>query len=225
MLTQLPAAQDAYAHENAFYLTCTPGRVGKLLAHFELYQRAKSVPGAFVECGVFKGPSFARFAMFRHLFENEESRPLIGFDTFGSFPETRFEADKAPRSRFIESAGDDSISTEQLRGVLEHKGCEKNVTLVAGDVCDTVPAFVAQHPELRIALLHVDVDLYEPTQVVMQVLAPLVVPGGVIVLDDYGIFPGATQAVEEFLVNRPERLERVPYARAPVYLVKRPHLA
>jgi hypothetical protein len=55
MLTNLPSVADAYDHENAFYLTCAPGRVGKLLAHYELYQRAQRVAGAFVECGIFKG--------------------------------------------------------------------------------------------------------------------------------------------------------------------------
>jgi macrocin-O-methyltransferase TylF-like protien len=220
MLPQLPSIEDAYEHENAFYLTCAPGRVGKLLAHYELYQRAQRVAGAFVECGIFKGSSLARFAMFRHLFESEETRGLIGFDIFGKFPETAFEADKDRRERFIQSAGDESISVEQLQKVLADKGCGKNVTLVVGDICHTVPAYVGEHPELRIALLHVDVDILEPSQVVMNMLAPLVVPGGVVVLDDYGIFPGATKAVDDFLAGRPERIQKLPYALAPAFFIK-----
>jgi Macrocin-O-methyltransferase (TylF) len=220
MLSQLPSLEDAYEHENAFYLTCAPGRVGKLLAHYELYQRAQGVAGAFIECGIFKGSSLARFAMFRHLFESEETRALIGFDVFGKFPETEFDADKERRNHFIKSAGDESISVDQLRSVLANKGCDKNVTLVVGDICHTVPAFVADHPELRIALLHVDVDILEASQVVMKMLAPLVVPGGVIVLDDYGIFPGATRAVDEFMSGRRERIQKLPYALAPAFVIK-----
>lgn len=220
MLASLPSVEEAYEHENAFYLTCAPGRVGKLLAHYELYQRAQRIAGAFVECGVFKGSSLARFAMFRHLFESEETRALIGFDVFGKFPETAFDPDKDRRERFIQSAGDQSISVEQLQKVLAAKGCGNNVTLVVGDICHTVPAFVAEHPELRIALLHVDVDILEPSQVVMNVLAPLVVPGGVVVLDDYGMFPGATKAVDEFMAGRPERIQKLPYALAPAFFVK-----
>jgi hypothetical protein len=220
MLANLPSAEEAYEHENAFYLTCAPGRVGKLLAHYELYQRAQRVAGAFVECGIFKGSSLARFAMFRHLLESEETRALIGFDIFGKFPETECDADKDRRERFIKSAGDESISVEQLQKVLADKGCAQNVTLVVGDICHTVPAFIAEHPELRIALLHVDVDILEPSQVVMNTLAPLVVPGGVIVLDDYGIFPGATRAVDEFMVGRSERIQKLPYALAPAFVIK-----
>ena len=216
----LPSPEHAYDHENAFYLTCAPGRIGKLLAHYELYQRAKNLPGAFVECGIFKGPSFARFAMFRHLFETDETRALVGFDIFGKFPETAYEGDKAPRAQFITSAGDESISLEQLRSVLAQKGCGKNVVLVPGDICQTVPAYANEHPELRIALLHLDVDIYEPSSVVMNVLAPRVVPGGVIILDDYGIVPGATKAVDDYLAGRRERIQKYPFALAPAYIIK-----
>lgn len=221
MLATLPSTRDAYEHENAFYLTCSPARIGKLLAHHQLYQRATTLPGAIVECGVFKGASFARFAAFRHLFEAAETRPLIGFDTFGKFPETAFAADYERRQQFVNAAGEDSVSESQLREMLGHKDCAKNVTLVAGDICETVPAFVAGHPELRIALLHVDVDIYEPTRAVMQHLAPLVVRGGVIVFDDYGIFPGATLAVDQFMADRVERIEKLPYASAPAFVIKR----
>lgn len=219
MLDDLPSPDEAYAYENAFYLTCSPARIGKLVAHIDLYRQASHVPGAIVECGVFKGASFARLAVARHLFESEGTRPLVGFDTFGTFPATAFEPDRDPRQRFIASAGAESISVEQLRGVLAHKGCGAHVTLIEGDICETVPAYVAAHPELRIALLHVDVDIFEPTDTVMTRLAPLVVPGGIIVLDDYGIFPGATRAIDAWLAGRPEQLQKLPYALAPSYVV------
>jgi hypothetical protein len=219
MLAELPVAERAYDYENAFYLTCSPGRVGKLLAHFELYRLASTVPGAYVECGVFKGASFARFAAFRHLFETEETRPMVGFDTFDTFPDTAFEADKSRRQRFVDTAGADSLSVGQLAHLLQQKGCGGNVSLVAGDICQTVPDFVERHPEFRIALLHVDVDVFEPTDVVMRRLAPLVVPGGVIVLDDYGVFPGATRAVDDYLAGRAERIRKFPYSLAPAYVV------
>ncbi len=216
----LPSAQQAYDFENAFYLTCSPGRVGKMIAHHELYQRARELPGAYVECGVFKGPSFLRFAMFRQLFESSDTRQMIAFDTFGRFPETAHDADQERRARFIASAGDESIGVDQLREVLSHKGCAHNIELVAGDICETVPRFAAAHPELRIALLHLDVDVLEPSQTVMAQLMPRVVPGGVVILDDYGIFPGATKAVDDYLADRPERVRKLPYALAPSYFIK-----
>jgi len=109
-----PDNKHAYDYENSFYLTCKPGRIGKLLAHYELYLIASEVAGVIAEFGVFKGPSFMRFAMFRSLFEHEETRSMLGFDIFGKFPETEYEDDKPALKKFIESAGDESIPQDQL---------------------------------------------------------------------------------------------------------------
>ena len=48
------------------------------------------VPGAIVECGIFKGVSFTRFATFCDLFEKTSLKRIIGFDTFGKFPKNQF---------------------------------------------------------------------------------------------------------------------------------------
>lgn len=216
----LPNTEQAYEFENGFYLTCQPGRVGKLLAHTELYKTVLDVPGAIVECGVFKGASFLRFAALRNLFEAADSRQLIAFDIFGRFPATAFEQDKVPLQKFTAAAGDESISIEQLKQALSAKGCERNVEYVKGDICETAPGYVQSHPELKIALLHLDVDVYEASCAVLESLFPHLAIGGVLVLDDYGIFPGATKAIDDYFAQRPERVRRLTYARAPAYIVR-----
>ena len=70
-----------------------------------------------------------------------------------------------------------------------------------GDLRETVPQFINDNPGFLISLLHRDVDLYGPTKVALQLLYPLVVHGGVIVVDQYALPPweGETKASEEFL--------------------------
>ena len=220
-MIELPDPKNAYDYENAFYLTCQPGRIGKLLAHYELYKMAISIPGALVECGIFKGPSFSRFAMFRNLFESADSRDLVGFDIFGKFPNTDFTDDYERLRQFIDAAGDESISKHQLMEVLSKKKCDSKVTLVEGDIMMTVPSFIKDHPELKIALLHLDVDIYEPSKCVIEELYPKLSLGGVLILDDYGIFPGATKAVDDYFKDKQERVQRLPYAFAPCYIIKK----
>ena len=67
-MIELPDFSQTFTYENNFYLSCSPERIGKLLAHYELYKLTRDLPGAMVECGVFKGASLARFSMFRDLF-------------------------------------------------------------------------------------------------------------------------------------------------------------
>ena len=82
----------------------------------------QDVPGCIVECGVFKGTSFARFALMRQLLGGDFSSKISGFDVFSDdFPDTNFEEDKAQREHWIETAGASSISIEQLSEILELK--------------------------------------------------------------------------------------------------------
>lgn len=120
-MIELPDFEKAFEYENNFYLSCENTRLSKIIAHYELYKMINKLPGAFVECGIFKGASFVRFAGFRELLENTYSRKMIGFDIFGKFPETEFLEDSKYRDKFVQSAGEESISKEQLYQVLEKK--------------------------------------------------------------------------------------------------------
>ncbi len=196
--------------------------MGKLLAHYELFRAVAHLRGAIVECGVFKAASFARFAAFRDLIGDPATQPLVGFDTFGDFPTTALEADQARRDAFVADAGGESIGVDQLHRVLAAKGIAGNVDLVAGDICETVPAWAAANPDVGIVLLHVDVDLYEPSLVVLEHLWPRLVPGGVLVLDDYGRWEGETRAFHEHFGDDPPPVERLPFVDAtPVHVFKR----
>jgi len=219
-MIELPDFSNAFEYENNFYLSCDVTRIGKVLAHYELYKMVLDVPGAIVECGVFKGTSLSRFAIFRELFENPFSRKIVGFDTFGAFPETGYEADKKLREHLVETAGDQSISKGQLIDVLEHKGIDTSVELVEGDILQTVPAYVAENPQMKISLLNLDTDIYEPSVTVLEYLYPRIVSGGVLILDDYGTFPGETEAVDNYFKGKDIAIRKFPFAMTPCYIIK-----
>jgi hypothetical protein len=208
---------DAFVHENGFYLTTGPERLGKLLAHYELYKRITGLPGAVVECGVFKGASLMRFATFRNLLEAEHSRAIVGFDAFGRFPRHGDSEDGAFIDSFEQQAGD-GISVEALQAFLAHKRIG-NVNLVAGDILETVPRWCTDHPAAKVALLHVDVDVEPPTVTILEHLAPRVVPGGLIVFDDYGTVAGETRAADAFLSRTGLRVEKLPMSHIPAFVV------
>ena len=216
----LPNFNDPFSYENGFYLTCEPGRIGKFLAHYELFKMASAIPGAIVECGVFKGASLARFAIFRELFPKIRNRQIVGFDMFGPFPETSFEPDQEHRTKFVDSAGLESIGVEQLMNVLKHKHCDHDVELVAGNICNTVPEFVERNPNIEISLLNLDTDIYEPAVTILENLYPRLKPGGVLILDDYNVFPGETKAVDEYFAGQNIVIRKFDFAATPCYIVK-----
>lgn len=216
----LPDYAKSWEYENNFYLSCDVTRISKVAAHWELFKMVNGLAGHVVECGVFKGASLVRFAAFRELLGSTYSKRIIGFDTFGTFPQTLYGPDVAVRERFVQAAGEESIGVEQLEEVLERQGTNRNVELVAGDITVTVPEYVEAHPELRISLLNLDTDIYEPARVILEHLYPRIVPGGLLVLDDYGTFPGETDAVDEYFEGASPAIEKLPLAMTPCFIRK-----
>lgn len=187
---------DPYEVENSFYLRSHPTRMAKMLAHYELYRNIIPLPGAVVELGVYKGASLMRFATFRNVLENSHSRQLIGFDAFGDFPTDEINGvDDQKFIRRFEEAGGPGIAKDVLEGLVREKGFG-NVSLVEGNIFETLPQFLAAKPSLKIALLHLDMDVYEPTAFALETLLPHMVRGGIVVFDDYGIVEGATRAAD-----------------------------
>jgi hypothetical protein len=208
-------------YENGFYLTSHVSRLSKTLAQYELYKTIIGLPGHVVECGVYKGASFLRFATFRQILENPYSRKIIGFDAFGKFPEGNEDAANRAFIRRFSSQGGDGISRDSLLQVLAHKGFD-NTELIEGDILSTVPQYVADHPELKIALLHLDVDVYGPSKVILDHLFERIVKGGILVMDDYATLPGETQAVDELIEKHQGKLlvEKLPISHIPAYIRK-----
>ena len=113
-----------------------------------------------------------------------------------------------------------NLKKEQLQKVLKHKNIEQNIELVKGNICKTLPKYVKEHSELKISLLNLDTDIYDPAVVILEHLWPRIVKGGVLLVDDYGIFPGENKAVDEFFKDKKVKLNKFPYCRTASYIVK-----
>lgn len=211
----------SWEYENGFYLTSDVSRIGKQLCQWELYKRIVGLPGHVIECGVFKGASLIRFASYRELLESQVSRKIIGFDAFGAFPD---QVSDSGDKEFIERFETDSgagIPQEDLEEFLSRKHF-RNIELHKGDIRNLIPSYVIQNPQLKIALLHLDMDVFEPTLLCLELLYERVVSGGIIMIDDYNAVGGATKAVDEFFEKRNEKIkiEKLGYYSVPSYIVK-----
>lgn len=90
-----------------------------------------------------------------------------------------------------------------------------NVQLFAGWFSDTLPTFLAEHPE-QVGFLHVDCDIYSSTQYVLETLASRLQPGCVVVFDEFFNYPGYRQheyrAFFEFVENSARAYRFVSFA-------------
>ena len=209
-----------FEYENGFYATADPSRFSKFVTHLEFFKQTSTVRGEIVEFGIFKGNSFFRWIKFRDLLEQTNSRKIIGFDIFGDFPEANFEGDKAKRDFFVaETKGGKSISYEEITTLLEAQNLQKNVDIIKGDILQTLDIYLEENPHLKISLLHIDVDLYEPTCHILEKLYDKVTKGGIIIFDDYGAFAGTNKAVDDFFDGKVE-IKKLSCSHAISYIVK-----
>lgn len=209
-----------FEYENGFYATADPSRFSKFITHLEFFKQTSTVRGEILEFGIFKGNSFFRWIKFRDLLEQTSSRKVIGFDIFGDFPEAKFEGDKQRRDDFVEETnGGKSISLEEMQELLDKQSLSKNVELIKGDILVTLKNYLEKNPHLKISLLHIDVDLYEPVKEILEQLYDRVSIGGIIILDDYGTFAGTNKAVDDFFNNKAQ-VKKLPFSNTISYIVK-----
>ena len=94
--------------------------------------------------------------------------------------------------------------------------------LISGDAVKTIPEFVQENRGVRFSLLNLDFDVYEPTAAALNYLLPLLVPGGIVILDEYGNKGwGESDAVDTFVAGQAVRFERFGWSSGPgAYFVK-----
>ncbi len=157
----------------------------------------EGIAGAVVEAGVWRG---GMSIWMRVLFEHYGSpRATWCFDAFGEFPAATQPLDKktepAVRYLFAEPADLPAV----LRAFSEFDVLDAAVTFVQGDFAETMPAT----PLPAVAVLRIDGDYYESTLVPLRQYYANVVPGGFVVVDDYGNeFLECKRAVDEFRAER-----------------------
>ncbi len=227
MQTEIRASREDHeiADRVRMYTMTGPYRVQALLDAVA-YLVARDIPGAFVECGVWRGGSV--MAMLLKLMQlGVTDRDVYLYDTFEGMTEptaadtSTFEPPAAQTFGHAQDEGrrgwdhlfNSRMFTEEIvRAALVATGYpERRLHFVRGPVEQTLPATM---PE-RIALLRLDTDWYESTLHELHCLYPRLSGSGVLIIDDYGHWEGCRRAVDEYFARghtlRP-LLNRVDYS-------------
>lgn len=187
------------------------------------YVVGRQIPGAFAECGVWRGGSVLAMVLALQQLDRAD-RDIHLYDTFAGMTEpsavdvsadesaleTWRAAQAAGERPWPDLFGDEVFSAEQVLELLGATGYPaERIHAVAGPVEQTLPRSA---PE-RLALVRLDTDWYESTRHELEHLYPRLAPGGVLIVDDYGHWQGARRAVDEYFDAHPPRplLARIDY--------------
>lgn len=164
----------------------------------ELAASLREVDGCIAECGSYVGVSSWFIA---------KELPEVDFYLFDSFEGLSDPVDKDRVGTGVQEwrRGDLQSSEDVLRQNLSEYG---NIHILKG----WIPERFSEVSDLRFRLVHIDVDLYQPTLDSLSFFYPRLSPGGMIVMDDYGYenCPGAYRAANEFMEDKPERIIHSP---------------
>lgn len=225
LLTNSPLPKDELLANLGLYLSSKS--LSRLLFFYEMYQKILHSHGVIMEFGVRWGQNLSLLAALRGIFEPfNRHRKIIGFDTFAGFKgvtSTDGTLSKTEDGSFSVTEGyqgylDNILAIQEALNPIPHL---KKYELVPGDAVETIPAYLARHPETIVSLAIFDFDIYKPTKAALEAIKPHLCKGSVLVFDELcdDIFPGETVALREVLGLRDLRIQRLPMTARVSYLV------
>lgn len=194
-------------------------RRDRLFALTQLFRETLPLQGLAAECGCFRGlSSHVLCSLLKSVDSRFDGKGYRIFDSFAGLsepqPEDAVEGNDlaAKRLRKMTHSGAFAASLEMVQSNLgEFPGIEY--------FPGWIPQAFPDETAARYRFVHVDVDIYQPTRDCFEYFYPRLVPGGIIVSDDYG-WPGAQKAIEEFCVRQGVELRTTAHAQA--YIVRPP---
>lgn len=176
------------------------GSLDRCMYFLSQLEKIRGVEGDIVECGVSIGHGALLFLLLSQYLGVE--RTYYGFDSFEGFPDPVAQDEITPITGKDFWANPPETVLRVLRdGQVPERIIQDRVHLVKGFFDKTLPSY-----EGRIALLHLDGDLYESYKVSLEALYDKVVSGGIIMFDEYADprWLGARKAIDEFFPDKPE---------------------
>ncbi len=227
-LKNMPS-DDVYSSFNSFIFSKDIKLMGKLLHRFQFFQKVAHLPGDIVEVGVFKGSGIATFTKFVEIFYPNSNKKIIGFDIFDDNDKEQIltkdgEFDKKQMELVYSKVDPNDLSLQAVQKRLDSMGLDKKYMLIKGDVEQTLQTFVKENPGFRTSLIYIDVDLERPTYHSLKNLWDRLLPGGIVVFDEYEYHKfSESTGVEKFLkeLNMDYTVESTQWFAPTAFLVKK----
>ena len=161
----------------------------------QMFMATSSIDGACLEAGCFKGLSSFLLCSYSRLINHQFKGE--GFSILDSF-----EGLSEPSKKDLESLCSVSTRAEKQLYTAAIDQVRKSLSAFPGIILHKgwIPEILSEIPERKYRFVHIDLDLYDPIIKSLEYFYPRLLPGGILVIDDYGYldFPGAKKAVDEF---------------------------
>lgn len=219
--------QSIYDSFNNFVMSEDRNVFFKMAVRADLYHMSRDVQGDIVECGVFKGAGVFQWLKLLDLYEPHSIKKVVGFDFFDSgFVDNLTDTVDRDTMKQVfsrdSSLTQDVISIESITDKIVKAGFKTSrFDLVKGDISETSANYIKDKPGFRISLLYLDIDLDQPTYDTLVNLWDRVVPGGVVVFDEYAYHCWSeANAVDRFFKDKRVSIINTNIQSPTAYIIK-----
>lgn len=199
----------------------------RFLAHVELFKMTLDVPGDIAELGVYRGLGLFTWANLLEAYcIGNRTKRVWGFDNWQGFGQlTQEDGSTDPTIGKVFGGFDPAQYLGEVKNAISIFDVDRfipgkaRILLFEGDIENII--LPAGQP---FSLVHFDCDLYRPTKAALAAFWDHVLPGGVMIFDEYGIpdWPGETAAVDEFLADKSVRLKTFSWTNTPGAFLQKP---
>jgi len=219
MKTQIKKLLRKYGYRVERYETLSYNK--RILELYEIFNELtlilekSSIKGVYVECGYGYGRSFAVLSHFA----SRSNVKIYGFDSFIGFPYV---------SKFDHSSRKAKKNEWSVRTLVEANKAITNLGLFEEKTQYELNEIIFEQntinpiPLEKIALLHIDLDLYNGYKYSLELFWEQIVAGGIILFDEYDDldFPGARKAIEEFCASKNLPINQIKKIGGKHYMIK-----
>lgn len=219
-LSEKMGTQELWSVIDHWPLYCGVVNLGRYMAIADLLRTTLDVPGHIAEFGTWRGANLMLLAKLMRIFDPNGSKQIHAFDSFEGLTDFASEDAGAVRQR-----GQYRGSLAELEEMIALYRLSDEVIIHEGRIEETLPRVLEANRALTFSFLYCDVDLFEPTKLILSSLHDRLSKGGLFVLDEWNsdTYPGETVAVREFLSSHGDSydMQHVKNARQPTLVLRK----
>lgn len=209
-----------FEFNNLLFPQKTPAKnCGKMVAHYELFKKVKHLDGAIVKCGISVEDGLSRFTLLKEIISSPIPQKVIAFQRSKSFLEERVDQN-GELVLTVNGRERNTTGKKYNAATTRTKAIKHNVEVVPGTIGDSIPIYLIENPELKIAMLNIDLDDYEDTFTALEFFYPRLVQGGVLIIDNYYKNLDEKTAVDCYFHPTLPKIKSFIVNKGPHYLLK-----
>lgn len=214
--TSMPDTQANIKNQDSILACGVDKKTARRIFQYEKFVETRNLKdfagrtAIIVEAGVGNGSTLTFLLKLQNFFGDQ--RAIYAFDSFEGFPK----GSQNDSEEFLRKGkpGYKNFTLSFVKEKLKYHQISdfdiSRVEFIKGFIPNSLVSFNG----VGISLLNCDLDLYEPTKDTLNFFWPYMVPGGVVMLDEYDIghdqekWPGAKKAIDEFCEEMSIQLHR-----------------